>query len=160
MALNYAALLFSPRGRVRRRLYWRATLVLIAASWCPYAIPRIGLYLGAAASVAALYGFVCLYTKRFHDLGRSGWWQIVLWGAGLSPAILAPLALGILAESGMKPGFGDEPGEVTNILFALSVLATMVFAGCHIALGVLRGETGMNRFDGDPAGDLDVNIFD
>lgn len=164
MALNYAALLLSHQGRLRRRLYWRATLVLVAASLAAPIIPRVGLAISGVVSLAAAWCFVCIYIRRLHDIGRSGWWQLVGW---IGAAVLAATgvigvipAMGRFIESRQQErdavlALGDASGA-----FGLIVLAMMLMLGFHLWLGVMRGTRGPNRFGPDPRTPLDLDLFD
>lgn len=158
--LNYGTLLFSPRGRLRRRLYWRASMILLVIWWVAPIIPRIGLYLGAAFSLVALYGFACLYAKRLHDLGRSGWWQLIGWGVGVGSLFLALLILVMSTNANLATGIPLDPRLRPDAVAGFAVVGTAGFAGLHILLGVLRGQTGANRFGPDPGRPLDMEIFD
>jgi uncharacterized membrane protein YhaH (DUF805 family) len=164
LALNYAALLLSRQGRLRRRLYWRATLVLVAVWLAAPIIPRVGLVVGGVVSLAAVWCFICIYTRRLHDLGRSGWWQVVGWlGAAILTAvgvIGAMPVLGHYIESRRQGGdalfaLGDASGA-----FGLIALGMMFMLAFHIWLGVVRGMREANRFGPDPCRPLDLELFD
>jgi uncharacterized membrane protein YhaH (DUF805 family) len=158
--LNYGSLLLSPRGRVRRRLYWRATMIFLVLSFWPQIIPRIGLYVAGAFGLVAIYGFACLYTKRLHDLGHGGGWQIFVWLPMLGPLILGPLALLFSADHALAERLGLDPATTGGVLVALCAVGGAAAVGLHILLGVLRGQTGLNRFGPDPGRPLDMKVFD
>ncbi len=121
--MSLGNLLFSPFGRIGRGQFWGAWLGLsifgAALGWIPLVGPVVG--------VVALYILVCLFSKRLHDMGRSGWWQLVpivaaplLWLAGfysLQGATLVPVG-----ETGLdvRGGVGEWP------LFLGILLSVMV----------------------------------
>ncbi|WGM40621.1 DUF805 domain-containing protein [Caulobacter sp. NIBR1757] len=80
--MSLGNLLFSPFGRIGRSQFWGAWLGLVAFGAVFGWIPLVG----PAVAVVAFYVMVCLFSKRLHDMGRSGWWQLV-------PIIAAPLLL-------------------------------------------------------------------
>lgn len=158
--LDYRRLLLSPRGRVRRRLYWRATMIFLVVSFWPHIIPRVGVYVGAAFSLMAIYGFACLYTKRLHDLGRTGWWQLIGWGMAGASLCLAILTLALAASADLAAGIPHDPRRALDLATGFSILGVMACLGLHVLLGVLRGEAGANRFGPNPGRPFEAEIFD
>ena len=80
---NWARLFAVPRGRIGRRTFWHGVIVLTLAnvSLISLAVSHPG-WFGfnpltgiALAPLATLYPTICIYTKRLHDLGYSGWLQ-------------------------------------------------------------------------------------
>ncbi len=79
-----SALFFSAEGRIPRSQYWLGTILLL------FAQIGIGFMLGEAGESSAKdvltiitsIGFIAvgflLAIKRFHDLGKSGWFSLLL----------------------------------------------------------------------------------
>lgn len=140
---------FWGAGRTGRRTYWWGFLSLVALGWLfhtfaealAYALPRFIPYVSICllgAEIALFWLAVCLISRRFHDVGRSGWWQIL------------PLALAIaglsLAEPAWAAALGlNEAQSATAFLGAL-----IIYYGSMMALGFVRGMPEPNRF-GSPS---------
>src|SRR5512146_1322606 len=71
--MSWAALFFSPEGRINRTHFWLGWLVLFGAGMFLLWIPVFG----HIVLLLSLYCHVCVYAKRLHDMGRTGWLQIV-----------------------------------------------------------------------------------
>ena len=87
----FASLFFSVIGRVGRGDFWYAVLLV----WSAFIVAIVGLdtLVGRTASwplyVPLFWSLWVLSVKRFHDIGRSGWWLTLL----LIP-VLGPLWVG------------------------------------------------------------------
>ena len=131
--MNNVTWWFWGAGRTSRRPYWLALAVVFAAGWLVDAVART-----IAAAYAPLMGYAgvalllgggvnawvstCLVTRRLHDIGRSGWWQltplvfIVPGLAAAEPAWAASLGLG---EAGSVLGFLVALGTYLDFLAVL-----------------------------------------
>lgn len=127
------AFLFSANGRVSRRAYWLSGLVFSAVNLVVLYLtfrPWIAIMTGhtdvimadgvwynlvqnltlLAASTLLLWCNVVVIVKRWHDLGKSGWWALI---------IFVPFVGGLwqLVECGFFPGttgantYGPAPGD-------------------------------------------------
>ncbi|WP_339335777.1 DUF805 domain-containing protein [uncultured Maricaulis sp.] len=81
-------------------------------------VPGLGLIfglIGIVVGLASIYAWVCIYSKRFHDAGKSGWMTVaaifgVIVVAIIAGAVLMPVFGGSLtANAGM---IGGTPGSV------------------------------------------------
>jgi uncharacterized membrane protein YhaH (DUF805 family) len=147
-------LLFSHRGRLRRRTFW--AVAIFAA--LPLAVvglvgsvlaPLLDVHDGRGAvdpvmSALGLVGFavvllmgvidVTIGIRRLHDRDKSGWWLAVFYGV---PAVLR------LSVPFLQP----IPALVAYVCY----LVFWVWA--IIELGILRGTVGPNRYGEDPIAD-------
>lgn len=111
-------------GRANRREYWLSVGILMAIV---FAAGMLGLEYGSGVLGGVL---MVSWIRRFHDLGRTGWW---------APAILFCQAVaGVLAFA--------LGGEIALALVSLpAALVPLVW------IGVVRGQPVENRF-GPPPG--------
>jgi uncharacterized membrane protein YhaH (DUF805 family) len=102
-------------GRARRSEYWFFMLALvllnIAASILDAVLLSVGVFLSISllAMLATLVPAIAVATRRLHDVGRSGWWQLVVF----VPLVGWIIALVWFARAG-DPGpnrFGPPPGH-------------------------------------------------
>ena len=145
--MDWKSLFFSAEGRIGRQVFWIGWLMLLGAHVVAGWIPLIGQVIG----LVAVFAWVCLCTKRLHDMGRSGWWQLV-------PVVLGPV---LIVGSAMSIGFGAILGEITNIdtdwaalagvggLLVSVAIAFLSVAGFTLWLGIAEGQAGENRY-GEP----------
>jgi uncharacterized membrane protein YhaH (DUF805 family) len=133
--MGSASLFFSAKGRIGRKAFWIAWLALAVAS------APLGLFgpLGALLSLGWIYPQVCVYSKRLHDLGQTGW------------KILLPIGLGVgalvLAEAG--EALGNSPATlITGILCAGLALAALVV---FLSVTLREGDPDANAYGPPPA---------
>ena len=120
--MDLQKLLLSYDGRISRQPYWIGTLVLLGAGVVAGFIPLVNLLF----PLASIYVWVCLYNKRLHDLGRSGWWQLIVW-VGCIGAMIAGAALMIPSLIALLGGalltvfpVGRVLGALVRLVFALA----------------------------------------
>ena len=129
----FVAFLFSAKGRVSRQAYWLSGLVFSAANLVVLYLtfrPWIAIMTGhadviladgvwynlaqnltlLAASTLLLWCNVVVIVKRWHDLGKSGWWALIIFVPFVGP-------LWQLVECGFFPGttganaYGSAPRD-------------------------------------------------
>lgn len=93
-------------GRARRQEFWMFVLISFVASLIlSFIRPLWMIY-----NFAVLIPSIAVCTRRLHDTGRSGWWQLL----ALVPVIGAIVVLVFAAQDG-QPGdnrFGPNPKSV------------------------------------------------
>jgi uncharacterized membrane protein YhaH (DUF805 family) len=136
---------FWGAGRMDRRPYWIAFVLLVAGTWLVHAVAQTAVIgFGMSAMVigpvlllfqaASGWALVCIAAQRLHDFGRSGWWQLA--GFGLAFVALA------LAEPAWAAGLG-----LSETAAGLAGIAGgSIYVGFLAAIGAPRGSTGPNRF--------------
>jgi uncharacterized membrane protein YhaH (DUF805 family) len=135
-------------GRAPRAEYWWYVLALIVVAVVLSIIEGIiglkgmviGLYgpLTALLMLATIVPSIAVATRRLHDTGRSGWWQLILYG----PYLLLLL---------LRPGIGAGMGTI-----AIAGIVSLIALVCAIVLLVfvaLPGNPGENRYGPNPYGD-------
>ena len=94
-------LLFSFKGRIGRKQYWRvlglAILSYFVGGETYDSYPPVGLGL----MIAGIWSFLAIHAKRCHDHGKSGSWSLMpLWNV---------IALGCLRGTTGHNGYGEDP---------------------------------------------------
>ncbi|MEQ9314232.1 MAG: DUF805 domain-containing protein [Henriciella sp.] len=80
-------LLFNPQGRILKRRFWQGLIILTVAGIILRAMqvhlaPMFGLmgaFVFALPALVLVYVQICIYSKRFHDAGLTGWLIIAVW---------------------------------------------------------------------------------
>jgi len=145
--MDWKSLFFTAEGRIGRQAFWVGWLMLLGAHVVAGWIPLIGWAVG----LAALFASVCLYAKRLHDMGRSGWWQLLPIVFGPVLVTSAALSLGLGA---MFSGIANGPTEwvaLTGVggLLGAVALAFVVAIAFTLWVGISDGQPGENRY-GEP----------
>ena len=145
--MDWKSLFFTAEGRIGRQAFWIGWLMLLGAHVIAGWIPLIGQLVG----LIAVFAWVCLCSKRLHDMGRSGWWQVL-------PIVLGPV---LIVGSAMSIGFSAILGEITNSdtdwatlagvggLMVSVAIAFIAVAAFTLWVGISEGQHGDNRY-GEP----------
>jgi len=111
---NYA----NFQGRDTREQYWMFYLfymiIIIVLSVIDELIGTDGLF-SSLFLLASIIPSIAITTRRLHDIGKSGWWQLIL----LVPIIGAIVIIVFLAKKGMigDNQFGVDPqAQVSTIV--------------------------------------------
>ena len=150
--MDWKTLFFSPDGRIGRSSFWIGWLVLLGVNVVLGWVPLIGW----ALSLVTIYCNVCITAKRLHDMGKSGFLQVI-------PLIACPtLIIGaIVAVAGpaIMAGIADaDDAQVTAAVMAgvggmfLFFLAALVIGlGFLLWTGISDSQPGENRYSPAPA---------
>jgi uncharacterized membrane protein YhaH (DUF805 family) len=126
MALT--TLYFSSHGRISRKVYWLASLPLLALSMFPDLLIRAA----ATREEAAVLSLIVLLVlavpglmvsiKRFHDRNKSGWFVLVNLIPLIGP-LWVLLELGFLRGTKGSNRFGPDPLSATSAVDTHAVIA-------------------------------------
>jgi uncharacterized membrane protein YhaH (DUF805 family) len=153
--VNWQALFFSADGRIGQKDFWIAVLIM-ALIWV--LAPALHV-LAPVIWLVVIYCWVCVFSKRLHDFGRSGWLillPVAVWAAAF---ILAMVLGGLTALGAIYTAVtsGREPESWTLFLGALgSMLAFFAVAGLVkfvfiLWVGLSRSDAGDNRYGPPPS---------
>lgn len=139
--MDFKYLFFSLDGRINRKPYWLAALVLFVISL----VVQLGIYFTAGMQAMLIVGLAffwpgfALAVKRAHDRNRPTWLVIAFFALVLISQFMQIADIHEVAE-----------GQPTTPFFILS-LAVAVFAiFALVDWGFLKGTTGPNQYGPDP----------
>jgi uncharacterized membrane protein YhaH (DUF805 family) len=156
--MDWQVLFLSGEGRIGRKDFWIGVLILFVA----WTIAPVFHLLAPVIWVLLLYPWVCVFAKRLHDFGRSGWLILLPVAAG-AVAVTLGLVFGGIAGLGAlwSLAFGwADPGAWALVFGGLGVMAGFVALAGVVKLvfvlwvGLSPGQAGPNRFGPPPARDL------
>ena len=157
-------------GRSRRREFWGfalyyglatlATMLLLlgASFYTLYANSSVMLYVTIMLwgvlqlyQVASLLPLLAVTTRRLHDVGRAGWWQLIAY----IPALLL-LAFYVWMTYGLSPLLPVVFSGATGVLWLGGILLALTLVGVITLLVFLGrcGERAKNSYGLNP--ELDV----
>jgi uncharacterized membrane protein YhaH (DUF805 family) len=145
--MDWKSLFFSAEGRIGRQAFWIGWLVLLGVQVVAGWIPVIGHLLG----LVALFAWVCLCTKRLHDIGRSGWWQVPPFALSVALVVGSVLWIGLGAALAAITDGNPEVVALAGVgvLLIGIVVAFVAMIAFTLWVGVAEGEAGENRY-GEP----------
>lgn len=100
--MDLRRLFFKPSGRISPQTFWLGFAILTPLSIGALFIPVAG----GVLWLLTLAPWIMLNTKRLHDLGRSGWFQLVQHLGNLGIALAAIAMLGGAAFLSFNSGAG------------------------------------------------------
>lgn len=152
--MDWKFLFLSSDGRISRQQFWIGALILIGAGVVAGWIPLINVIF----FFVSLYAWVCLYSKRLHDFGKSGWLTAIPIGLTIASFVLAMMTMGGMAAMGAFEGMDGHYGNpaammgagITAMLLGLSGLVALGFL---LWVGLTPTQPGDNRYGPPPSGD-------
>lgn len=100
------------QGRARRPEFWWWVLANTAVNLVANALPG---WISVPVSLVMLVPTLAVATRRLHDVGRSGWWQLAIYAPLplmlLGAALAVPASLAFLVLLGMLLFWLAKPGE-------------------------------------------------
>ena len=131
-------------GRAPRAEYWWFYLATWFVSLVLELVERpfndVG-YLSLIFSLATLVPTIAVTVRRFHDIGRSGWWLLIL--------ILPFVPLGYFI---FMSDFSGTEVDWTKPIFIVPVVAAFAAIATSFIFLVTRGTEGDNLYGPDPYG--------
>jgi len=149
--MDWKTLFLTADGRIGQKDFWIGFLILFVAGLVLGMIPLLGMIIG----LALIYPNVCLYSKRLHDAGRSGWLAAVPYAIGCVGFLLMMMMGGMGAMGAMMGGGNDAMASAGMMagLGAMGLIGLLMFAaliGFLLWVGLAKGDPGDNRYGPPP----------
>ena len=146
--MDWKTLFFSPEGRIGRQAFWIGWLCLAGAGTVSHFVP----FIGWALWLVTVYGSVCIHTKRLHDMGQTGWWQLLPLVFG--PVLVAGAAISIGVSAALAAISQGEPdlAAITALggFFISLFVAFAVWLAFTLWVGCSAGQPGENKYGSAP----------
>ena len=149
---DFAKAMFSFNGRLRRSHYWLSWAILFGAGLLITIIP----FIGVIGLILMTWPNLAKDVKRLHDMGRSGWWVAIPYGAGVVgyiafAAVLVAALAGHLEPLAIMHVYGDFAGlgpmiGITAIVFVFQISFWLWF-------GLQDSQKGDNQWGPNPKGE-------
>jgi len=146
--MNWQALFLSANGRIGQKDFWIGFAILFVAGIVLNFIPVIG----QIAGILLIYPWVCVYSKRLHDMGKTGWLAAVPFGVFFVAMVLAVIAGGAAmfgAASGSAVGAGSAVAAL-GMIGLITMLAFLVWIAFTLWLGLSKGDPATNQYGPPP----------
>ena len=126
--MDIGRLLFSAQGRIGQRDFWTGFLILFIGGLLIHLLPLAGTLIW----VLSTYCWICLYSKRLHDFGKSGWRQVWVFAFGWICIAVGVVMAGGGAIAALVTGHWNWPmfAGAAALLFgllSLSAIAHLLF---------------------------------
>ncbi len=120
-------ILFGASGKLSPMEFAQGLVFIIAAGFVMNLlslVPGLGLIMGIVGLIVGLtlmFGWICIFSKRFHDAGKSGWMTLL--------AILAAVVIGFVLGIILYPVFGAQMTDTGNLSALLATSPNRVLQG-------------------------------
>ena len=159
--MNFGNLLFSPSGRIDKKAFWIGFAILLVASivvgLLGGALGALGGLIGLLLNILIIYMSVCVYAKRLHDFGKSGWLYgaIILLTIVLALVLMWPAIAAIMEVAASDPELAQDQAAMEEMMASevgfgrmlLMYLPTILFT---LWVGLKAGDPGDNRYGPPP----------
>lgn len=151
--MDWKFLFLSGDGRIGRKDFWLAFLLIMAVSFVLGMVPILGQLIG----LALIWPQVCIHAKRLHDMGRSAWLILAPFGVTIVCMILAGvtggmamLSGGLLSEAGAEAVGSGAAMAGFGMVFLFMSAAMLVGLAFLLWIGLTPSQPGENQY-GPPA---------
>lgn len=149
--MDWKTVFFSPEGRINRQTFWIAWLVLLGVNVVAGWIPLVGFII----SLVTIWCSICIHSTRLHDMGKTGWLQVIPVIAWIVAIGVIFMSVGAAIVAGVASDGADDvmamalAGGFGGALMAMMVafLVGLVFL---LWIGLTPGQAGANRFGAPP----------
>ena len=149
--MDWKTLFLSANGRIGRQTFWIGVLILFVAGIVLNFIPIIG----QLAALALTYCWVCIYSKRLHDFGKTGWLAAVPFALVLLFFIISMISFGGMAAMGAFSGNDDMmAGAAMGGMGGMALFGGLIgLIGLAFLLwvGLTPGDPAANQYGDPPA---------
>lgn len=150
--MDWKTLFFSAEGRIGRSAFWIGWLMLLGVNVVAGWIPLLGLLI----SLVSIYCNICVTSKRLHDMGRSGFLQVipmVLCTALVFGSIIMVAGPAVMAGVANADESAIQAAVIAGIGgMLLALLAAFVIGfGFLLWLGLSASVPGENKYGPAPA---------
>lgn len=148
--MDWKSLFFSADGRIGRQAFWTGFAVLFVIWLLLNAIPGVGHLI----MLAMTWCWVCLFSKRLHDFGKTGWLNLVpiaTWfGATIVALVVGGAGLIAAAAAGENEAVGPFFAAMGSMMlvFALAGLINLAFI---LWVGLTAPTPGDNAYGPHPS---------
>lgn len=153
--MDWKNLFLAADGRIGKKDFWIAWLILFVAGIVAGMIPIIGGFIG----LALIYPSVCIYSKRLHDFDKSGWLAALPYVVMIIGVILIFITGGGAILTAAMAGEQGADAAAAAAAMSAAGMAMIVFAvmflfgiGFLLWVGLTNGTPGPNRY-GPPPGE-------
>jgi uncharacterized membrane protein YhaH (DUF805 family) len=149
--MDIQRLFLKADGRIGRGEFWTGFLILFVLGIVVHFVPVIG----QIAAIVLIYPWVCLFSKRLHDMGKSGWLQLIpiaVWIVAVMVAVMSGMGGAIMSMAS-----GSDAQATASALAGAGIAALVLAAACLINLvfllwvGLSPSQAGDNAY-GPPPG--------
>jgi uncharacterized membrane protein YhaH (DUF805 family) len=143
--MDIQRLFLSANGRIGRGEFWIGFLILFVLGIVVHFIPGLGQLL----AILLIYPWVCLYSKRLHDMGKSGWLQLIPFAVWIVAVILAVVMGGTAAIMAMAGSHAAaEAGALAGAGMAVLIMcaAALIHLVFTLWVGLSPGQAGDNAY--------------
>ena len=149
-AFDWKTLLFSFQGRTRRSHFWIGWLIVQGLGFVLGFIPVVGIL-----GLVLIWPNLAINVKRLHDMGKSGWLQLIPIVIFIVAIVVGVIAGGAAAVMGAMSGHSDaEAGMAAlgglGLFFIMLCLAGLVGLIFLLWVGVSPTQPGENRYGPEP----------
>ncbi len=152
--MDWRTLFLSPEGRMGQKDYWIGMAILFVAWVLSHALH----ILAPLVWLLLIYPGVCVYAKRLHDFGQSGWLILAPAAIACAAFILAMLfgGMGVIGAIWTMATMGTSPTAWGALIAGLGVMAAFLCVALVAKLvfllwvGLSAPDPGDNRYGPPP----------
>ena len=148
--MDWKTLFLTADGRIGKRDFWIGFAILFGVGFVLGMIPVIG----QLVSIALIFPWVCLYAKRLHDMGKTGWLMLVPMGVAIVCTIIVLMVGGMAMIGAGAAGTDAAAGGAAMAGVGMAALVLLAAFVVNIAflfwVGLSAGDPGDNRFGPPP----------
>lgn len=155
--MDWKHLFLSADGRIGQKDFWVGWLILFVAGLVLGLIP----FIGQIAAIVLIYPSVCVFSKRLHDMGKSGWLAAAPYIVGIVALIIAIMMGGAgIVTAALSGNAENDPAAAAAVLSGLGgAVGVMMLAGVFgiaftLWVGLSKGDPGENRYGPAPGAPL------